>query len=441
MPAKGSGLRFGSSIWEPAAALSVIEPTLSVESQVDFYNSFIRRDADNELNLPCAISKPLHAAHQLALWASVVICLWKAVYNKVVLMTMTNCMSASCHVHMGWGYSSVDDIPFPFHLLIPLYSTPQHFFSSLLPVIISSVAPHSNHNHVMCILPPDFLVLLVQYHLPSHPRRALTLAQTFRTILGTPLLYHLYRQIIPLIPHLRPNLASHRGNTQILTFWKEQNMLDTHAYTHCAVNWASQANHTQVLDWWRENLPPHEWKYSVYAINGASAHGCIESLEWWKRNKKDAMRYTEDAINHASGNGHVHILEWWKNSGLELKYTEHAMDKASTEGHVNILRWWRDSGLVTLYTKRSVDQSSMNGHVEVLQFWYEWKQQEMMYSSMAIMSAAHTGQLNVLEWWKSKPIQLKLGSASAPGSTSTNTEIRLICKQLLNIARATKSIT
>jgi hypothetical protein len=242
------------------------------------------------------------------------------------------------------------------------------------------------------------------------------------------------------------------------------------------------------------NVQTSKWKYTTYAVNAASSQGHINILQWWKEqtangkitfttksngtgqttnlrrlgkgssngtlshreeNQKRTgeettpkkisqerlkMKYTEDAMNHASGAGRTEVLQWWKASQLELNYTECAMDKASTEGHKHVLEWWRDSELPTLYTNRSVDQASMNGHTEVLQFWYEWKGTNMMYSSVAIMAAVHFEQLAVLQWWKNSGLKLKIGSLQVNGLTtsSAKAEIRLICKELIQIARSHK---
>lgn len=80
-----------------------------------------------------------------------------------------------------------------------------------------------------------------------------------------------------------------------------------------------------------------------------------------------------------------------------MKYTDSAIEAASTRNHIDVLEWWKSSGL-PLKIGRAMDVASTAGNVAVLEWWL-CSNLELKYDRGAMIGASGAGHLDVLDWW------------------------------------------
>ena len=109
-----------------------------------------------------------------------------------------------------------------------------------------------------------------------------------------------------------------------------------------SMDMASAKGFTKILDWWKKSGLP--LKYSTKAIDVASYNGKVNSLQWWLESGLP-LKYSKCAISYASDNCQVNVLQWWLESGLELKYEEDFLGRRSIKNRNEVIEWWYRSGL------------------------------------------------------------------------------------------------
>jgi len=150
----------------------------------------------------------------------------------------------------------------------------------------------------------------------------------------------------------------------------------------------------------------------------ASAWNRTSMLHWWFE-KPDIFTksYTAEAIDDACRYVCLSALHWWdqtsrraqvENKGSPLlpfppRYTSQALESASHKGQISVLSFFLAHGW-PLLPGRSLDMASSAGHVDVLNWWaYDSGLElgkEVKYDKNAIYNASCGGKVDVLQWWK-----------------------------------------
>lgn len=142
----------------------------------------------------------------------------------------------------------------------------------------------------------------------------------------------------------------------------------------------------------------------------ASHYGQSKVLTWWLEASSSDLpnpfprEYDEEPLNDASREGHIHILQWWKSSGLPLRYGL-VMDVASSFGHLTVLEWWKNSGL-TLNYLHALKGASYRGEVEVLEWWKK-SGLRLVYDKEVLVDATKFNRPDVLQWWSSSGLRVE----------------------------------
>ncbi|KAI8806605.1 hypothetical protein BJ742DRAFT_359877 [Cladochytrium replicatum] len=97
-------------------------------------------------------------------------------------------------------------------------------------------------------------------------------------------------------------------------------------------------------------------------------------------------------------------------------FTSDALDRASGSGNIPLLDWWKSSGLKLKWTCYAIDEASSNGHVAVLE-WWRWSGLRLEYSTKAMDSAMVNGQIACLDWWRWSGLEMKWTYTKGMGFT------------------------
>ena len=136
---------------------------------------------------------------------------------------------------------------------------------------------------------------------------------------------HLFKKIIPTIPHMSIHMTTIFGKLTLLQWWYEEfperfneitsRMIVINALYHENLN---------IIEWWMKTFSDDKL-VSVFRnypniIDSIASRGAVESLDFLFKTFGN-IKYTKDAIDNACSNGHVQVVNWFIESKLPILFT------------------------------------------------------------------------------------------------------------------------
>lgn len=167
---------------------------------------------------------------------------------------------------------------------------------------------------------------------------------------------------------------------------------------------ASAWNRTTMLHWWFERPDIVPKSYTAEAIDDACRYVCLSALNWWDETSRRSVMAVMCCPPALSQSNRAQV----EGKGSPLlpfppRYTSQALESASHKGQISVLSFFLAHGW-PLLPGRSLDMASSAGHVDVLNWWaYDSGLElgkEVKYDKNAIYNASCGGKVDVLQWWK-----------------------------------------